>query len=176
YIRCHRKASAKNCANLGEDGRNSAPGRSYTPHSSQSRFTDSTVGAWEKIAVTPQRHGNASRFGTIGRTGPGSFFTTHYPPFTTHCSVTAVESWNVAVDSESLGVDSENRSCRFQCEIAAIQAEMRAVIRVAGGQELAPLEVEEIVFALEPPLLLGRVLVAAGLRFEMVELSLGRPD
>src|SRR5581483_10751064 len=56
-----------------------------------------------------------------------------------------------------------------------VEAEVRAVVRVAGPQELAPLQVEQVVLPPEPRLLLGRVLVAPRLRLQVVQLRVRRP-
>src|SRR4051812_26727989 len=68
---------------------------------------------------------------------------------------------------------SHGLSRRPEGEVRAVEPEVRTVVRVPGTQELAPLQVEQVVLPLEPRLLLGRVLVAAGLRFEVVQLRVG---
>src|SRR5581483_6538204 len=66
-------------------------------------------------------------------------------------------------------------SRRLEGEVGAVAAEVRAVVRVAGPQELAPLQVEQVVLPPEPRLLLGRVLVAPRLRLQVVQLRVRRP-
>src|SRR6185437_16823436 len=72
-------------------------------------------------------------------------------------------------------VPSSNSSRRSQREVRAVEAEVLAEIRVARFQHRRPFQMEQVVFAFEAGLLLAGILVAARLRFQMVQLGVRRP-